>query len=80
MVKFGDHFKSVAPVFEPRILSEANRVIDSDSGYMANHFDTDTESDSKIFGSAYLCPPGVRYSLAIIDKPLQFVELIMTEP
>ena len=74
MIKFGDCFKSVAPVFEPRILSEANRVIDSDSGYMVNKFDTNTESDSKIFGVAYLCPPGMRYSLAIINKPLQFVE------
>ena len=75
-VKFGDLFKSVAPVFEPRILSEANRVIDSDSGYMVNHFDADKRPVSKIFGKTQWCEPGMRYSLPIIryTKPLKFAK------
>ena len=72
--KFGDIFKSVAPVFEPRILSEANRVIDSDSGYMVNHHEAGLASYSKIFGRVSYCQPGMRYSLPIIAKRIQFVE------
>ena len=72
--KFGDFFKSVAPVFEPGILSEANRVIDSDSGYMVNHHDVGMASYSKIFGRVCLSAPGMRYSLSLIDKRIQFVE------
>lgn len=76
MVKFGDRFKSVAPVFEPRILSEANRVIDSDSGYMVNNLEAVYRPLSKIFGDTGWTEPGMRYSLPIITAtyPLRYVE------